>query len=150
MTLELLDVAPTVARTAQSGQQIEISLDYAATILKHAIQNGQFIIRLNDTAFQQVLLKPSTGYKLIGKISLTAETVRNILHPRSPASFKNYCPREMASCRDCPCEYASCREPGTAVWAGRKKSRTVSAEGEYDGQSQQETKTTVGLAPCDV
>ena len=92
-----------------------------------------------------------TGYKLVRRYSLPAETVRHIWLPprlsRSLAYCRDYRPRVMASCQDCPRNYASCRTridsagsrfTHTTICAGSKRLRTVSAEAIY--QSRKETK----------
>ena len=97
----------------------------------------------------------SANFRFLQRLSVIFGFHRDC--PRTLASCRDYCPRKMASCRDCPRDSASCREPRQeaeshgqslqeAIYhvqkslAGSKRSRTISAEAKYDGQSLQEAK----------
>ena len=107
-------------------------------------------------------INESANFRFLQRLSVIFSFRRDC--PWCLASCRDYRPRKMASCRDCPCDSASCRDcppslgrkqnhtdslpavsagsylPSTAVSAGSKRSRTVSAEAKYDGQFLQEAK----------
>ena len=84
--------------------------------------------------------------------------------PQSLASCRDGCAWEIAFCRDSPCDLASCWVSAdsritrtvsagshfswTVVSAGSKRSRRVSAEAKYDGQSLQEAKISGLVYTC--
>ena len=69
----------------------------------------------------------------------SAETVRDLVSCRDYVHEK-WLPAETVRVILLPAETAGSYLPGTTVSAGSKRSRTVSAEAKYDGQSLQEAK----------
>ena len=118
-----------------------------------------------EWAFQSTRqsINESANFRFLQRLSVIFGFHRDC--PRSLASCRDCCAWEIASCRDCPCVLASCRDPRqeaesheqslqeaifswTVVSAGSKRSRTVSAEAKYDGQSLQEAKVSGLVYAC--
>ena len=69
----------------------------------------------------------------------SAKTVRDLLLPVETTIHEKWLPAETVRVIQLPAES---HLPSTTVSAGSKRSRTVSAEAKYDGQSLQEAKSS--------
>ena len=97
----------------------------------------------------------STNFRFLQRLSQRLSAISCFL-PRLPSTKNGFMPRLLStknSFLQRLCDLASCREsriartvsadshfPWTVVSAGSKRSRTVSVEAKYDGQSLQEAK----------